>query len=55
MAMVGNEDEYVLAMLLPVKMPWSESDQGESFWDWAVRVFSQDDSWHTCTASLEFR
>ena len=46
MAMVGNEDEYVLAMLLPVKMPWSESDQEEAFWNWPKRVFSQDDSWH---------
>ena len=45
MAMVGNEEQYVLAMLLPSNMPWSESDQGESFWRWAERVFSPDGSW----------
>ena len=42
--MVGTA-EYVLAMMLPSKMPWSESDQGESFWSWADNVFSPDDSW----------
>ena len=43
MTMVGNED-YVLAMLLPVNMPWSEEDREVSFWDWFTRVFSPEDS-----------
>ena len=44
--MVGNEDhQYVLAMLLPFNMPWSEEEQGVSFWNWVERVFSRDDSW----------
>ena len=43
MTMGGNED-YVLAMLLPVNMPWSEEDPGVDFWDWFERVFSPEDS-----------
>ena len=46
--MVGNEDDqnqYVLAMLLPSNMPWSEEEPGVSFWDWFAKVFSPDDSW----------
>ena len=46
MMMVGNEDhQYVLAMLLPFNMPWSEEEQGVPFWNWFQRVFSQYDSW----------
>ena len=46
MTTVGNEDhQYVLAMLLPFNMPWSEEEQGVSFWNWVERVFSRDDSW----------
>ena len=46
MTMVGNEDhQYVLAMLLPSNMPWSEEEPGVSFWDWFARVFSPHDSW----------
>jgi len=45
MTMVGNEDhQYVLAMLLPFNMPWSEEEQGVSFWNRVERVFSPDDS-----------
>ena len=44
--MVGNEDhQYVLAMLLPFNMPWSEEEEGVPFWNWFERVFSRDDSW----------
>ena len=33
MMMVGNEaHEYVLALLLPYNMPWSEEEQGMPFW-----------------------
>ena len=42
MTMVGNE--YVLAMLLPHGMPWSEEEDGMPFFTWFVRVFSQRDS-----------
>ena len=42
--MVGNEDQYVLAMLLPFNMPWSEKEQGVSFWNWVERVFSPNGS-----------
>ena len=46
MTMVGNEDhQYVLAMLLPWNMPWSEEERGMSFWDWSEKVFSNDDAW----------
>ncbi len=47
MTMVGNDEDYqyVLAMLLPYNMPWSEEEQGVSFWNWFERVFSRDDSW----------
>ena len=44
MTMVGNEDQYVLAMLLPSSMPWSEEEQGVSVWNWSERVFSTNDS-----------
>ena len=37
--------QYVLAMLLPSNMPWSEEEPGVSFWDWFAKVFSPDDSW----------
>ena len=44
MMMVGNEaHEYVLALLLPYNMPWSEEEQGMPFWTWFERVFSRDD------------
>ena len=46
--MVGNEDDqnqYVLTMLLPSSIPWSEEEPGVSFWDWFARVFSPHDSW----------
>ena len=36
---------YVLAMLLPSNMPWSEEEPGVSFWDWFAKVFSLRDSW----------
>ena len=42
MTMVG--DEYVLAMLLPHGMPWSEEEQGMPFWHWFEWVFSRQDS-----------
>ena len=48
MTMVGNKDDqnqYVLAILLPSNMPWSEEEPGVSFWDWFAKVFSSDDSW----------
>ena len=35
--------QYVLAMLLPVNMPWSEEAPGVDFWDWFDRVFSPED------------
>ena len=45
--MVGNEDDqYVLAMLLPWHMPWSEEEQGMTFWHWVEKVFSVDDAWN---------
>ena len=44
MTMVGNEDQYVLAVLLPFNMPWSEKEQGVSFWNWVERVFSPNGS-----------
>ena len=45
MTMVGNGDhQYVLAMLLPFNMPWSEEEQGVSFWNWFERVFFREDS-----------
>ena len=41
----ANEDhQYVLAMLLPFNMPWSEEEQGVSFGNWFERVFSREDS-----------
>ena len=41
----ANEDhQYVLAMLLPLNMPWSEEEQGVSFGNWFERVFSREDS-----------
>ena len=48
MTMVGNEDDqnqYVLAMLLPSSMPWSEEEHGMTFWNWVEKVFSNDDAW----------
>ena len=45
LTMVGNEDDqYVLAMLLPWHMPWSEEEQGMPFWNWFQWVFSGYDS-----------
>ena len=46
--MVGNKDDqnqYVLAMLLPRMMPWSEQEHGMTFWNWVEKVFSNDDAW----------
>ena len=46
LTMVGNEDDqYVLAMLLPWHMPWSEQEHGMTFWNWVEKVFSNDDAW----------
>ena len=33
--------EYVLAMLLPQGMPWSEEEEGMPFWTWFEWVFSR--------------
>ena len=47
LTMVGNEDDqYVLAMLLPWHMPWREEEQGMTFWHWVEKVFSVDDAWN---------
>ena len=52
--MVGNEDDqYVLAMLLPWHMPWSEEEQGMTFWHWVEKVFSVDDAWNLWSFTLE--
>ena len=42
---MDHEDgQYVLAMMLPYNMPWSEDAHGVSFWSWAERVFSAADA-----------
>ena len=36
--------EYVLAMLLPQGMPWSEVEDGMPFFTWFEHIFSERDS-----------
>ena len=35
--------EYVLAMLLPQGMPWSEVEDGIGFFTWFEHIFSERD------------
>ena len=46
MTMMGNDEDhqYVLAIMLPFNMPWSEEEPGVSFWNWFGRVFSRVDN-----------